>query len=206
VQLWTVGNYHWYLKQEFRFDQTPERDNRASSVLWDDEDPFTLFIATRAGNVTRIQVTRDIHELRSETSSNQSMVAVTDAGNVLVTPFRRMVVPQPMSDSQVPVGSCARSLSFGPPSPECQDQLAVLDTGGTISFFRQPKNEEKWTRAGSIDICAALARSGMRSLGLPRHLCWLSPHSSSWWRLTLPSALTSSSSCRSCRRSTATSR
>ena len=37
VQLWTMGNYHWYLKQELRTDQ-----RSPSSLIWHPEKPLRL--------------------------------------------------------------------------------------------------------------------------------------------------------------------
>ncbi len=36
VQLWTMSNYYWYLKQSYNF----EMKNRVTSVSWDQEDPY----------------------------------------------------------------------------------------------------------------------------------------------------------------------
>ena len=44
VQLWTVGNYHWYLKQSLPFKQ-----DRPGSVVWDPEHAYKLHILTSGG-------------------------------------------------------------------------------------------------------------------------------------------------------------
>ena len=43
VQLWTVGNYHYYLKQEIRFPHSPQRLQRLG-VRWHPESPLKLAV------------------------------------------------------------------------------------------------------------------------------------------------------------------
>lgn len=42
VQLWTVGNYHWYLKQSLPFSTSGK--NQIVSLLWDPVTPYRLHI------------------------------------------------------------------------------------------------------------------------------------------------------------------
>lgn len=42
VQLWTVGNYHWYLKQSL--PSTPKWKSKTVSLLWDPVSPYRLHI------------------------------------------------------------------------------------------------------------------------------------------------------------------
>lgn len=39
VQLWTVGNYHWYLKQSLHFGC-----ERIVALMWDPENPYRLHV------------------------------------------------------------------------------------------------------------------------------------------------------------------
>ena len=47
VQLWTVNNYHWYLKQHIEFPASLK--NRVACLIWDPEVPLRLHIMTRGG-------------------------------------------------------------------------------------------------------------------------------------------------------------
>lgn len=47
VQLWTMGNYHYYLKQEF-FPAHRSRGTSPLTVLWDPEHPLRLIFNTRS--------------------------------------------------------------------------------------------------------------------------------------------------------------
>ena len=42
VQLWTVGNYHWYLKQSLPFDTCGK--SKIVSLLWDPVSPYRLHV------------------------------------------------------------------------------------------------------------------------------------------------------------------
>lgn len=45
VQLWVVGNYHWYLKQSLDFGRDAHK--APVCVCWDPERPLRLHIITR---------------------------------------------------------------------------------------------------------------------------------------------------------------
>lgn len=45
VQLWVVGNYHWYLKQSLDFGADPQR--APVCVCWDPERPLRFHMVTR---------------------------------------------------------------------------------------------------------------------------------------------------------------
>ena len=52
VQLWTTGNYHWYLKQELRLPPAKDATGRGGStglvgMIWDPIAPLTLHLLTK---------------------------------------------------------------------------------------------------------------------------------------------------------------
>ena len=55
VQLWTVGNYHWYLKQEIRFPGSKVEGSATpttlTGLLWDPIIPLKLHILTSGERV-----------------------------------------------------------------------------------------------------------------------------------------------------------
>lgn len=44
VQLWTTGNYHWYLKLEIL---APGKFKRFTAMLWHPENPFRMLCSTK---------------------------------------------------------------------------------------------------------------------------------------------------------------
>ena len=52
VQLWTTGNYHWYLKQELRLPPAKDAAGHRGStglvgMIWDPIAPLTLHLLTK---------------------------------------------------------------------------------------------------------------------------------------------------------------
>ena len=45
MQLWAVGNYHWYLKQSLAFGRDTQR--APACVHWDPQRPLRLHVVTR---------------------------------------------------------------------------------------------------------------------------------------------------------------
>eukprot|EP01027_Heterolobosea_sp_BB2_P015726 GEZU01022499.1.p1 GENE.GEZU01022499.1~~GEZU01022499.1.p1 ORF type:complete len:1152 (+),score=352.16 GEZU01022499.1:132-3587(+) len=101
VQLWFRNNYHWYLKQELRFANSP-----VDYMTWDVESPLRLHVFCRDGTYHVYEYTWDHHISVGNTSANPSLAAVIDGEKLLLTPFRYAVVPPPISTD---------SLSFDAP-------------------------------------------------------------------------------------------
>ncbi|OAA77798.1 iki3 [Akanthomyces lecanii RCEF 1005] len=107
VQLWTMGNYHWYLKQEI------PRDVGGAAVLsWHPERALRLAFPTGDGLVLAEQV---LHSARGSCQQpcDVGAVAVVDGSNVKFTPFRTANVPPPMSFCDIETESSAVDVAFG---------------------------------------------------------------------------------------------
>ncbi|KAG8722224.1 hypothetical protein FRC09_006606 [Ceratobasidium sp. 395] len=93
VQLWTTGNYHWYLKQEV----IPSASStRYTSVAWHPENPLRL-ICTTSHSVEDRTFMWDTCASASHSDDSPGAVAVVDGDAILVTPFKLQNVPPPMS-------------------------------------------------------------------------------------------------------------
>ncbi|KIK96350.1 hypothetical protein PAXRUDRAFT_138652 [Paxillus rubicundulus Ve08.2h10] len=108
VQLWTTGNYHWYLKQEL---QAPGAA-RLTSVVWHPETSLRLVMTTPSQLITRT--------FTWETCAGANAtgtVGVVDGDQLLLTPFRTQIVPPPMSSYQLKTTlSTIAADSLGPSS------------------------------------------------------------------------------------------
>ncbi|KZV82846.1 IkappaB kinase complex, IKAP component [Exidia glandulosa HHB12029] len=94
VQLWTTGNYHWYLKHEMSAAQYGE--SRFSSVTWHPEDPLRILCTTSCSVVDR-RFGWETYASRATLPFDSGMVAVVDGAGINLTPFRTQNVPPPMS-------------------------------------------------------------------------------------------------------------
>ncbi|KAE8453046.1 hypothetical protein EG329_012233 [Mollisiaceae sp. DMI_Dod_QoI] len=125
IQLWTMGNYHWYLKHEIACRNLLP----ISPVVWHPEkslrfitaasDGFTLIdhIFTTAGGFTI-------------PPKDYGPVAVIDGKNIKVTPFRTANIPPPMALHELEVPSHTIDVVFNADT----SLIAVLHGLG-ISIF-----------------------------------------------------------------------
>ncbi|CAL1531752.1 unnamed protein product [Lymnaea stagnalis] len=128
LQLWTVNNYHWYLKQSLPVDKG------IAAALWDAEYPNKMHVVTRAGVYLSLTWGWHVDRTRGRVDEDPCLVAVIDGVQLLVTPVRQMVIPPPMAAFTIALSSPARSVTFGPGTDSCG--VAVLLSAGQIAVFR----------------------------------------------------------------------
>ncbi|KAF6761197.1 pol II transcription elongation factor [Ephemerocybe angulata] len=101
VQLWTTGNYHWYLKHEIIAPQSaPGLPGRFTSVQWHPESTLHLILTTPEEIIQR-HYDWETYASPSKPPQDSGLVAVLDAASILLTPFRTQNVPPPMSSCQL---------------------------------------------------------------------------------------------------------
>lgn len=118
LQIWTMGNWHWYLKQEIR---AAGSDRRISSWTWHTQEPGQLLVTDDAAV--------EVHTFHSHTTAEAQVsatssagVAVTDGAVQRVTFLDKQTVPPPMCSVVVPTSESAVWRSAVP--------SAVLPTDG----------------------------------------------------------------------------
>ncbi|KAK0195983.1 pol II transcription elongation factor [Armillaria mellea] len=102
VQLWTIGNYHWYLKQEIVAPSSSSQPGCFTSVEWHPESALTLILTTKSQVIQRTYAWITSSSPTAPPLDTGS-VAVIDGSNILLTPFRTQNVPPPMSSYQLAV-------------------------------------------------------------------------------------------------------
>lgn len=125
VQIYTTGNYHWYLKQEFVASTS---NSNVEQVKWHSEDPLQLLVA----HTDRVE--QCSFALETVTSSGRppldvACVAVADGAAVLLTPFRMQNVPPPMSSLSLltpPAGSSMKASSAQAVTVPCHTAWSQL--------------------------------------------------------------------------------
>ncbi|XP_066271077.1 elongator complex protein 1-like [Branchiostoma lanceolatum] len=142
VQLWTVSNYHWYLKQSLHFGKNMA--DKPAAVVWDAEHPNRLHLVCSGGQYVMYEWTWVTNRSDGRTAQDNSYVAVIDGDKVLLTPFRQVVIPPPMSAYSLQLPVPVNQVAFSP-TPGVNDLAAVL-TDGTVVFYtlklQQPEAEE----------------------------------------------------------------
>lgn len=81
VQLWTVGNYHWYLKQSLHFGSAEK--SQLVSLLWDPEIPYRLHALCRGWHALCYDWHWSADRSAGEESHPVANVAVIDGGDCL---------------------------------------------------------------------------------------------------------------------------
>lgn len=106
VQLWTMGNYHWYLKQEMPMDA------KVVCLAWHPEKALRLAATSSGGIVLAEQI---FYTARGSCRPphDYGAVAVIDGDTIKMTPFRTANMPPPMSLFEVTSQSSVIDVAFG---------------------------------------------------------------------------------------------
>ncbi|KAI8827292.1 IKI3 family-domain-containing protein [Fimicolochytrium jonesii] len=166
VQLWTMNNYYWYLKQEIR----PRSTDKVSGFAWDPENALRVHVLTSKGSYLRYDYCTDQFVSSSLNHENPATVAVIDGASVLLTPFKHLNVPPPMSALKVTLPAPAAHVSFGPGN--AGDDLVVLLCDYTVQLYssaslRKPVKTPQLV--GSTRLPTAHGESY-------RQIAWISSH------------------------------
>ncbi|XP_069778820.1 elongator complex protein 1 isoform X2 [Narcine bancroftii] len=130
VQLWTVGNYHWYLKQSLHFGC-----QRIVSLMWDPESPYQLHVLCNGWCYLSYNWHWTTDRSNGHDSSDFANVAVINGDKVHVTPFRQMVVPPPMCAYHLQLPCPVNQIMFSS-DPQRSNDLALLTADNLISIYQ----------------------------------------------------------------------
>ncbi|CAK7567731.1 MAG: Putative elongator complex protein 1 [Sporothrix epigloea] len=123
LQFWTMGNYHWYLKQEL--STSPQQP----LTLWHPEKPLRLATAASSGLVYA-EYTFFTARGSLTPPHDHGVVAVIDGQALKLTPLRITNMPPPMSLFDLSITSPAVDVAFAPRD----DLIAVLTSFGLELF------------------------------------------------------------------------
>ncbi|CAK5281923.1 unnamed protein product [Mycena citricolor] len=130
-QLWTTGNYHWYLKHEFASSE------RFTSIRWHPEQALHVVLTTSSSIIQRIYGW-ETWSSPSSPPNDSGTVAVLDGSKVLLTPFRSQNVPPPMSSYQ-------QMLSINPEQPtRIPVHLSLSPENETLAVLWESGYLELW--------------------------------------------------------------
>ncbi|KAI2642090.1 elongator complex protein [Xylaria nigripes] len=107
IQLWTMGNYHWYLKQEILVG------SQLKDITWHTEKPLRFSAAVR-GRLVQAEYIFEVAHGSLTPPYDYGATAVIDGQILKVTPFRTSNVPPPMAMFELQVSSPAVDVSFSP--------------------------------------------------------------------------------------------
>nr|XP_015807305.2 elongator complex protein 1 isoform X2 [Nothobranchius furzeri] len=139
LQLWAVGNYHWYLKQSLDFGRDPQK--APVCICWDPERPLQLHVVTSSWNSITYSWGWTTERSPGLDVTDNASVAVIDGDKVLVTTFRQCVVPPPMCSFELQLKSPINQVTFLC-RPKGTNQIAAFTANGQISVFSQVSEEQ----------------------------------------------------------------
>ncbi|XP_026136123.1 elongator complex protein 1-like isoform X1 [Carassius auratus] len=132
IQLWTVGNYHWYLKQSLHFGSEPLR--APACVCWDPEKSLRLHLLTRGWASYTYDWGWSTDRSRGTDCHDNANVAVIDGDKVLVTTFRQCVIPPPMCAFELQLPVPVNLVTFRSQAQRT-NELAALTADGHIHVY-----------------------------------------------------------------------
>ncbi|GAB6018991.1 hypothetical protein CHUAL_000626 [Chamberlinius hualienensis] len=130
IQLWTVSNFHWYLKQSLNFGSY---GLKLRQVQWDFISANQLNILCMDGSYLTYTWLWTTSRSKGPLETDNSIVAVINGSQVKVTPFRKSVVPPPLCVYSCNVEKSVTSVVFGPYS-RSNDFLIILDDNEVLHF------------------------------------------------------------------------
>ena len=139
IQLWTVSNYRWHLKQCMTF-KSPIVFHEWASVLPDGtQHPLVLNIVTADGSFRSYRYSLRVDcsgESLIDTSDScerdLANVAIIDGCTLKVTPFSQTVVPPPISAYELHFRNEVRQVVFPTASNHHRNKMLVITTNDEV--------------------------------------------------------------------------
>ncbi|KAK4575245.1 putative elongator complex protein 1 [Recurvomyces mirabilis] len=129
VQLWTTGNYHWYLKQEIRASHKA----RQPKVAWHPEHALQLSVFDD-GELVRQRYIAAVARGPVIAPHDHGLVAVIDGRDLKITPLRTANIPPPMAQDEIKLPDCANDVAFD--QDEDETLVQVLFADGSASSWK----------------------------------------------------------------------
>jgi elongator complex protein 1 len=160
VQLWTMGNYHYYLKQEILLGDSV--DGMASSV-WHPEKPLHIS-SSSTSSVHRLSYRFEVCRGAVSPPNDVGLVAVIDGKKLKVTPLRVANIPPPMALDEIELRNNALDVAVNKDGTE----IAVLHQSSVSVFacdyMAKPPQMAKVISTITLQACD---NEGTRRIELP---------------------------------------
>ncbi|KAH9326013.1 hypothetical protein KI387_006191, partial [Taxus chinensis] len=161
IQIWNFSNYHWYLKQEWRY-----MGKKKLKFVWDPEKPMQFIYWTACGSVHLLNLFWD------SAVSDESTALVIDGMHVLVTPLSLSLVPPPMSVFTLKFLSAVQSVAFT--SRGAEALLVAGLSNGNLSVVKFPEMSIWHELEDGIFNAAIVDNNGLQiEFGNLRNITWI---------------------------------
>ncbi|XP_064620717.1 putative elongator complex protein 1 isoform X2 [Lineus longissimus] len=168
VQLWTCGNYHWYLKQNLVFS---EADMQVSCIQWDPDHTYDLHVVCTKGRYLQYNWTLTTDSSHGRTAADLATVAVVDGDKLLLTPFRKAVVPPPMCAVEWQLPTAVDEVAFA--SVGNTNRLAAILNDGRMAFYEMTGSKSVQQEYSCEDKDIFCIQSTSRYPLMYNHFTWV---------------------------------
>uniref|UniRef100_A0A336MED4 Elongator complex protein 1 n=1 Tax=Culicoides sonorensis TaxID=179676 RepID=A0A336MED4_CULSO len=131
LYLYTIGNYHWYLKQTLKFNSTIE------NISWSprSSEKKTLYVLLENGHILTYQWNYIINHSLGKNENDQGVVGVVDGKNLLLTGFRGTVVPPPMCNFTLNHDKEINFVRFINEENENSNKFIIIDIENDVYMY-----------------------------------------------------------------------
>ncbi|KAF2461618.1 IKI3 family-domain-containing protein [Lineolata rhizophorae] len=126
VQFWTMGNYHYYLKQEVEI--SPEESSLAG-IAWHPEKYLRTLLRS-PGSLQWLDYVFDVAAGSTKPPDDHGVVAVMDGRTLKLTPLRFANVPPPMALHEINLETNAVDVAFS----RSGQRISVLHKGSVALY------------------------------------------------------------------------
>ena len=136
LQFWTVGNYHWYLKQAVTLKEV-------RSAKWDMEDPNLFQFLGRdekSEYIGSLIFSWSTCTSLGRTEDDLSLVATVDGNCLKLTPMREAIIPPPMSVYELHFDSQILHVLFPCVQEKMAESLEQNDKNDTLECLSRNSN------------------------------------------------------------------
>ena len=145
IQLWTCSNAYWYLKQEICF---PAVDT-PTLIQWNTIQANTLYILTQSSSFLTYELTSVVSQSSEVSRENDNWLAVIDGSRLLLSPYRSLTVPPPMSSCSIELSRSVIEVVFG--RGELRDKLLCLLADCSVVELVHSRSEGNRGDSGFLD-------------------------------------------------------
>ncbi|XP_061393693.1 elongator complex protein 1 [Musca vetustissima] len=156
IYLYTIGNYHWYLKQVLDFNEIHmegEEDDEVTYYTWDSRigEEKTLHIIFKSGRYLIYKWYWAIDRL-----NRSGLVAVIDGNQLLLSDFSKAVIPPPMCTKTLQLESTAGDSYITTVTlTQAQDEvhLCILDSKHKLHYYKSHmSNVTAFSSQGCLEL------------------------------------------------------
>ncbi|KAK4687641.1 elongator complex protein 1, partial [Tremellales sp. Uapishka_1] len=168
IQLWSMKNYHYYLKQEI-YSHSSKKSFRG--FKWHPEHPLTIYVVGDDFVQMRTFVW-DTYIARLDMPNDTASVAVIDGKKLLITPFRTQNTPPPMSSYSLALPTTPTHVCFSSSS----DRLSILFPNGLVQLWElntrlpDPKSGSRLRGGGKVAEPVLLWEGRIESQAIPKQI------------------------------------